>query len=649
MDRRKVLKTLLWFLVGILAVVTFVRFYYGLGAVTGLSDATPWGLWIAFDVMSGVALAAGGFVTAAIVYIFGRKRFKPFARPAILTAFLGYAAVTLGLLYDLGIPLNIWHPIVYRQYHSVLFEVGMCVMLYLTVLFLEFCPVILEHPLFSAPIFRKIHDALTRFAIPLVIAGIVLSTLHQSSLGSLFLITPYRVHPLWYSPIMWILFLVSAIGLGLMVVTGESLFSSWLFNHKPRTDLLSPLGKVASWILLIYLGARVADLAVRGQAPAALDGSWQAWVFLIELGLVFLAAILLAFPRVRQTHTGLFVSSTLAVLGIIGYRFNVCIVAFERPAGMSYFPSLIEIIVTLGIVAGSLLVFIFFVEHLRVFEPEPESDSDTSPNAQTGPACDPSGTFSLMPEPISSARRYSLAVIIGAALAAAFVSCDTRLSTMTLQTPVSPPLQIAGTATVQPGIPGNLLAAHLDSSPSPENAATLLVLDGNRNGRVVLFDHDSHSRRLGEEDSCVGCHHQDIPFRKTTGCHVCHRDMYLPSDIFEHSSHVRQLNGNQGCQRCHPSNQPVKTRQTSTVCSDCHSDFADRSQWIRLTSEQITGFAPGYREAMHGLCIRCHESFVKENPAEYPPAFAECSHCHRELGPSYLQNLQPYKSRDSGT
>jgi Ni/Fe-hydrogenase subunit HybB-like protein len=646
--RRRILKTILWFFVGVLITVTVARFYFGLGATTALSDTTPWGLWIAFDVMSGVALAAGGFVTAAIVYIFGKQKYKSFARPAILTAFLGYAAVTVGLLYDLGIPINIWHPIIYQQYHSVLFEVGMCVMLYLTVLFLEFCPVILEHPLFNRPFFQNLHHFLKRFSIPLVIAGIVLSTLHQSSLGSLFLIAPYRVHPLWYSPIMWILFLISAIGLGLMVVISESLFSSWYFKHQPKLTLLSSLGKGASWILFFYAFLRLLDLAVRGQIFFILEGSWQSWVFIIELGLVILAAGLLSIPTIRNNLVGILAASIFAILGVIGYRFNVCIVAFARPTDMSYFPSVIEIVVTLGIVSSSILVFIFFVEHLKVFDHGPESEAETAESSLRTPGFNPMSIHSLLPESLSAVRRYSLAAIFGAALAFAFVSSDTRLNSMTKQTPVSPPLQISGSVGDQPGIPGNLLNVFLDSSHEGEDTVTLFVIDGNRDGRVVLFDHEGHSSRLGGDESCKGCHHQAIPFRKSTGCHLCHRDMFLKTDIFRHSSHVAKLDGNQGCVRCHVSDNIAKNRETAEDCSHCHIDFASQSRWIQLSSERFTGIAPGYREAMHGVCTQCHKTMVMENPAEYPAAFAECGQCHREMGSSYLKGLQPYGLKDSG-
>jgi len=335
--RLTILKTALWSLMGVLAVVTVVRFVRGLGATTALSDAMPWGYWNALK-MAVVALAAGGFVLAGTVYIFGLEKYRSFLRPAVLTAFLGYVTFVTILLYDLGLPWHIWHPIIYPQNHSVLFEVAICVMLYLSVLALEFAPVILEYHWFDRPLFQKIHRLLKKATIPLVIAGIVLSTLHQSSLGSLFLIAPYRTHALWYSPIIWILFLVSAVGLGLMVVTAESFFSAWFFGHKLRIDLLSGLGKAASVVLFIYAGLRLGDLALRGLLGTAFDGSWQAWLFLFELSLgALVPATLLSFRRVRTSAAGLGICAGMTVFGMIGYRFNVSVVAFLRQ--MPYFPT----------------------------------------------------------------------------------------------------------------------------------------------------------------------------------------------------------------------------------------------------------------------------------------------------------------------
>lgn len=347
-------KTLLWGVMGVWSVVTVARFANGLGATSGLTDVAPWGFWIAFDVMAGVALAAGGFVIAAAVYIFGLKQYHRFARPAILTALLGYIAVAVGLLYDLGLPWHIWHPMIMPQHHSVLFEVAMCVMLYLTVLTLEFSPAVLEHPLFHRPLFLKLLAVIKKLTVPLVIAGIVLSTLHQSSLGSLFLIQPFRLHPLWYSPIMHLLFLISAVGLGLMMVTLESLVSAWLFGHEVRNDLLAGLARVASAVLSVYVVLRLGDLFYRGVLPGAIDGSFLAGWFVFELAIsAIIPATLLAFRRVRTSVAGLWTCSIMTVTGTVLYRFDTCIVAFARPEGMPYLPTWIELAVSIGIVSGA--------------------------------------------------------------------------------------------------------------------------------------------------------------------------------------------------------------------------------------------------------------------------------------------------------
>ena len=358
--------------------------------------------------MSGVALAAGGFVVAATVYIFGRQRYHAFARPAILTALLGYAAVATGLLYDLGLPWHILNPVVHPQHHSVLFEVAMCVMLYLTVLFLEFSPVILEHPRFQRPWLMRLHALLKKVTIPLVITGIVLSTLHQSSLGSLFLIAPYRLHALWYSPYIWVLFFVSAVALGLAMVISESFFSAWLFGHKPKRELLGNLGRAASVVLLLYVLLRLGDLALRGKLDRALEPNGHAVLFWFELGVsALLPALLLQWRRVRESHGGLFGSAALVVLGMIGYRFDVCIVAFARPEDMPYFPSWMEIAVSIGIVAAAMLVFVFFVGHLRVYP------ADELGPAEPPPRPAPESVRPILVGPAAAPRRYSLAAVLG--------------------------------------------------------------------------------------------------------------------------------------------------------------------------------------------------------------------------------------------
>jgi Ni/Fe-hydrogenase subunit HybB-like protein len=647
--RKIALKSVLWLLVGIWLAVSLARFIRGLGATTNLSDSAPWGLWIAFDVMSGVALAAGGFVIAAIVYIFHLKRYRPFARPAILTAFLGYVAVAVGLLYDLGIPLNIWHPAFYPQPHSVLFEVAMCVMLYLTVLFLEFCPVLLENSRLDRPFFRKIHSALKRITIPLVVLGIVLSTLHQSSLGSLFLISPDRVHPLWYSPILWILFFVSAVGLGLMTIAAEAIFSSWYFGHKLRTNLLSGLAHAASYVLYLYAALRLGDLALRGKLSSVLNGTWQANLFIFEIILAaLLPAVLMSFRRIRSSAAGIGIASGMTLLGMVGYRFDLCIVAFARPDGVSYFPTWMEFAVTIGIVAAAMLVFIFFVEQFNVAGEAPRHEEDAAGmDARSQPFFDPLSLRILMPESRAAARRYSLVLIVGVALAAAALPRDVWRGTVLQATPVHAPMIMNGllaahSADLTPPLHGISLQPPGQAS-GRTGAMQFLILDGNRNGRLVAFPHQALCNELGGEASCVLCHHQALPFDQNTPCYKCHRDMYLETDLFNHYTHIAQLEGNSGCSQCHTDDSKTKTRETARPCKECHQSMALAGSVVPLEKE-TKGKAPGYMEAMHGLCVTCHKRRLAENPQKYPRGFADCTVCHRDINGSQLHRMSPYVS-----
>ena len=210
----------------------------------------------------------------------------------------------------------------------------------------SFAPVVLEHPLFNHPLLTLAHKLIKQVTILLVIGGIVLSTLHQSSLGSLFLIAPYRVHPLWYSPIIYALFFVSAIALGLMMVTMESLLSAYFFGHKIRMELLSNLGAAASVVLLLYVGIRLGDLSVRGVLAQSLIPSWQSSLFIVELLIsAVIPAVMLSFRSVRNSVAGLAACSAMVIFGVVLYRFDVSIITFARP-GMSYFPSWTEIAVS---------------------------------------------------------------------------------------------------------------------------------------------------------------------------------------------------------------------------------------------------------------------------------------------------------------
>src|SRR3990170_450855 len=257
-------RVLLWLMVGVGGVITVLRYARGLGAVTNLSDRFPWGLWVGFDIMCGVALAAGGFTVAGLVYVLHLERYHPLVRPAIVTGFLGYLLVIAALLVDLGRPYRIWHALIMWNPHSVMFEVAWCVMLYTLVLSLEFGQVVLDR------LGRTSLLRMTRMALPpLVIAGVILSTLHQSSLGALFLIVPGKLHALWYTPMLPVLFFLSALAVGLAMVTVESSVSSRVFGRSLELPQLRGLGTGTAHALTLYLVVKVTDLVVRGAWPLA--------------------------------------------------------------------------------------------------------------------------------------------------------------------------------------------------------------------------------------------------------------------------------------------------------------------------------------------------------------------------------------------
>jgi Ni/Fe-hydrogenase subunit HybB-like protein len=372
MDLNKIPKLTFWRGVLILVLAsglysTVLRFAKGLGASTALTDQFPWGLWIGFDVLCGVGLAAGGFTLAAVVYIFHLERFHAIVRPAILTAFLGYSLVAVALLFDLGRPYRIWHPLVMWNPHSVMFEVAWCVTLYLTVLALEFSPVVLERFRLAKPL--KVIKAVT---IPLVIAGVLLSTLHQSSLGSLYLIVPSKLHPYWYSPWLPVLFYISAIGVGLAMVIFESNLSARAFGREIEMPLLSQLAKALLWVLAVFGVLRFGDLASRGALSLLREPTTETLLFILEIALGILAPLaLLSSARVRENREALFAAAVLVITGFLLNRLNVSVTGMEASSGAHYFPRWTEVSVTLSLVGAGFLFFALAVRYLRVFESEP--------------------------------------------------------------------------------------------------------------------------------------------------------------------------------------------------------------------------------------------------------------------------------------
>ena len=351
------------------------RLLAGLGAVTNLDQQHPWGLWIAFDVASGVALAAGGFTTAALADIFHRDRYHSVVRPALLTAMLGYTFVVIGLLADLGRYYNVWHPMLPSMWqgNSVLFEVGMCVMVYLTVLYIEFLPIVVERfkgrVALPAPlsVFNRIVESLLdlcdmtlgRVTSLFIIAGVVLSCLHQSSLGTLMLIAPTKMHALWQTPIAPLLFLLSAIAVGYPMVIFESLLAARSFKLKPEMNVLSRIARYTPILLGFYFLLKIGDITIREVWSEVFTLSTPSIMFLIEMIVGVLAPIfILSSAKRRNTVLSLFSGATLVIFGVALNRINVFLVAYEPlHAVTSYFPSIVEIAVTTGLICALVLIY----------------------------------------------------------------------------------------------------------------------------------------------------------------------------------------------------------------------------------------------------------------------------------------------------
>ncbi len=347
----------------LLLVVTVLRFTRGLGAVTHLSDAFPWGIWIGFDILCGVGLAAGAFTLTATVHLFNIERFEPIVRPTVLTGFLGYLFVIVALMFDLGQPWRIWHALIFWNPRSVMFEVAWCVMLYTAVLALEFSPVVLEKLRLERP--RRLIRALTT---PLVVLGVLLSTLHQSSLGSLYLIVPEKLHPLWYSPFLPLFFFTSAIGAGIGMTIIESHLSERAFGRRLEMDLLEPLARAMVVVLGVYGLLRLIVLRGNGALAGLLHPGYEGRMFLLEFGLgVVLPVLLLSFDRVRSSRQGLVTGAFLAVLGFVMNRLNVSVTGMEGAAGTRYIPSWMEVSVSVGLVALGMAAFALAVRYLPIF------------------------------------------------------------------------------------------------------------------------------------------------------------------------------------------------------------------------------------------------------------------------------------------
>ncbi|HLB00918.1 MAG TPA: NrfD/PsrC family molybdoenzyme membrane anchor subunit, partial [Bacteroidota bacterium] len=330
--------------------------------------------------------------------IFHIKRFEPILRPTILTAFMGYLLVIFGLMFDLGRPLQIWHALIMWNPRSVMFEVAWCVMLYTTVLALEFSPVLLEK--FGLVRAQKV---MRKFTLPLIIIGVLLSTLHQSSLGSLYLIVPEKLYGLWYSAYLPVFFFFSAIAVGCAMIIFESFMSARTFKKGLETHLLSDIARVSVVMLAVYLTMKIADLSARGMFPLLIEPRTETYLYWLEMTVGVIAPLVLfSSHRVRDSRQGLFGGAVLIILGFMLNRMNISITGMEGWAGVTYFPSWMEISITLMIVTTGFIVFSLAAKHLPLF-----SHGENGPQSRGEPAGPVTGTHPMVDDFGEDLKRLS--------------------------------------------------------------------------------------------------------------------------------------------------------------------------------------------------------------------------------------------------
>ena len=347
----------------IAGILIIKRFIFGIGAVSNLSDGYPWGIWIAYDVVAGTAIACGGYAMALLVYVFNKGEYHPLVRPALMASMFGYTLAGLSIMVDIGrywqaynlfLP---WH----TNLNSIMFEVAFCVSLYIFILWMEFSPTFAEW--LQAKGLKKMLD---RFMFVLIAIGVLLPTMHQSSLGTLMVISGKKLSPLWQTGFLPLLFLISAISMGFAIVIFESLLSSVGFKRELETPILGKIAAIIPPLLGLYLIIRFGDLVLRGALGQIFSFDFKSLMFIIENALYVISMIMLLSAANRKSAQKLFVAAVSLLLAGSIYRFNAIIIGFDPGQGWQYFPSFSELMITFGVISVEILAYLIFVKKLPV-------------------------------------------------------------------------------------------------------------------------------------------------------------------------------------------------------------------------------------------------------------------------------------------
>ena len=643
LNKARTLKDILWFFVFFGLVAGIFRLWFGLGATTNLTDSVPWGLWKVLNMIAGVALSTCGFTIGFLVYVLRVEKFKPLIKPAIFVAFLGYGSSCFALLFDIGLPYRFWHPLFMWNEHSFLFEVFWCVMLYFSVTFIELMPNILEKYKL-----KKTVGFLHKITIGVVIIGISLSTLHHSSLGSLFLITPYRLFPLWYSSLLPVYFFTSAAGCGIMFLIFVKILYSKLYNpvsvfgeqtngkvpvvcslnrnngntatkeYGKDMPMLSSLSIVGASLLAIYLILKIYDLFRLNLFNTLLIGTWESWIYILELLLTaVLPLVLVIIKKSRRSPYGLGTATFSASLGLALNRLDVGIIGYFRDAGSAYFPSLTEWALGIGVIAAAALVFLFVAENFSIFDEQWKVYKINK------------GIFKASFDTINRVWQAALhsglqrTTIIGVfVLPIAFVLMYPQYKS-------------------DKGI-------YVVPASGLNTIRSILIINANTPGMSTEFPHLKHQETLGKEQSCIECHHISLPDDKSTPCSRCHRKMFEKTLIFNHEMHKgwvaadRQIPGlqpeNKTCAICHLPGLP-KDINSAVGCMECHKEDIHVANTLNLPKQFL--YADSYFYVMHKRCIGCHQ---ERKQGVNKPNLDQCSNCHQSYYTQYETKKELYGS-----
>ena len=354
-------------LIAIMAAILVVRLFYGLGSVTALNDGYPWGIWIVVDVMIGSAFACGGFSVAMLVYIFNKGEYHPLVRPALLASLFGYTLAGVAVIVDLGRWWNVWN--MYWPWsanpNSVMFEVAICITLYIIVMWIEFSPTFFEK--FGMDAAKR---KLSKIMFIIIALGTLLPMMHQSSLGTLWVVLGSQVHPLWQTPVVPLLFLLTAIIMGYAVVLFESCVASSAYRRSIEMSLLTPMAKVMLGLVAAYIVVRFADLVWRGVLGMALGLTLESLMFWLEMACFFAPFLLIGSEVQRRNPARLFLAGIVIMLGGSLLRLNGFLIGYNTGGGYQYFPSLTEVLVTIGMFSIEVIGYIIITRRFPVLPRE---------------------------------------------------------------------------------------------------------------------------------------------------------------------------------------------------------------------------------------------------------------------------------------